>query len=289
MNESFSSLQGGFFDEIVQMLHEETKQHINIMGEGGVILASTRPERIGTVHEAAKQIMLGIIDQALVTEEEAQKLEGVRPGSNLPITHEGKRVGVLGMSGDPDTLLPIVRVAVRTVELWIRNREHLQKRQEASHHIYGQLHNMAATIEEIAASSEDFAGTSREAVQVVAAGEEQIQQITEALKMIKQIADHSNLIGLNAAIEAARAGEAGRGFQVVAAEVRKLATVCQATVKQIQDILHEVHVTFGQISEQAKGNSEKAHEQSTALQSLVQYVDEIEQKIETLATGGTSA
>lgn len=289
MNQSFSMLQGGFFDEIVQILHEETGQHINIMGEGGIILSSTRPERIGTVHEAAKSIMLGLIDEALVTEEQAQALTGVRPGSNLPITYHGKRIGVIGMSGDPHAMLPIVRVAVRTVELWIRNREQLLQRQETAQRMHGQLHDMAATIEEITASSEDFATASRGALQVVKTGEEQIKEITVALQMIKQIADQSNLIGLNAAIEAARAGEAGRGFQVVATEVRKLAVVSQNSVNQIQEILHQVNRTFKQISEQANGNDSKAQEQSTALHSLVQYLDEIEQMMESLATGGGTA
>lgn len=285
---TLSFLQDGFFDEIVQILHEETGQHINIMGEGGVILSSTRPERIGTVHEAAKKIMLGLIDEALVTEEQARELEGVRPGSNLPIVYNGQRIGVIGMSGNPDEMLPIVRVAVRTVVLWLKNREQIMEQQQASKQVYEQLHNMAATIQQISASSEDFAAASRNALQVVKNGEEQIKQITDTLKMIKEIADHSNLIGLNAAIEAARAGEAGRGFQVVASEVRKLASVCQNTIKQIQEILRQVHVTFGSISEQAKANDDKAQEQSTALQALVKYVDDIEQMMETLAKGGAA-
>lgn len=289
MNQPFSLLQGKIFDEIVQILHEETGQHINIMGEGGVILSSTRPERIGTVHESAKNIMLGLIDEALVTEEQARELTGVRPGSNLPITYQGKRIGVIGMSGDPHSMLPIVRVAVRTVELWIRNHEQMWQQQEMAQRISGQLHDMAATIQEITASSEDFALSSREALEVVKSGEEQIKEVTGALQMIKQIADQSNLIGLNAAIEAARAGEAGRGFQVVASEVRKLAVVSQKSVQHIQEILRQVNLTFGQISEQAIGNDSKAQEQSAALQSLVQYVDEIEQMMETLADTGGSA
>lgn len=279
--------QDGFFDELVQILHEETGQHINIMGFGGVILSSTRPERIGTIHESAKQIMLGVINEAFVTEEQARQLEGVRAGSNIPIEYNGERIGVIGITGDPVEMKLIVRVAMRTVLLWIHLHEQIAIRAETTQQVYHQLHNMAATIEQLSASSEDFASASKTASQELLTGGTQIKQVSEALKIIKEIADHSNLIGLNAAIEAARAGEAGRGFNVVAAEVRKLATTSHNAVKQINGILSQVNQTFSNISVQAKQNEDKAGEQFLALQELVGYVDQIETMMEALAMGGT--
>lgn len=64
-----------------------------------------------------------------------------------------------------------------------------------------------------------------------------VQKIGEALQLITNIADETNLLSLNASIEAARAGEAGRGFSVVAAQIQKLAEESNASAKKIDDII----------------------------------------------------
>ena len=64
-----------------------------------------------------------------------------------------------------------------------------------------------------------------------------VSAISEALQLITDIADETNLLSLNASIEAARAGEAGRGFAVVAAQIQKLAEESNASAAQIEDII----------------------------------------------------
>lgn len=107
---------------------------------------------------------------------------------------------------------------------------------ELSESLMAIVQETAASLEEITKSASDLAERIVDVsshMKEVSYGTNQIGQIS---KVVKGISDQSNLLGLNAAIEAARAGDAGRGFSVVADEIRKLATNSKENVSQIDDI-----------------------------------------------------
>ena len=144
-----------------------------------------------------------------------------------------------------------------------------------------------ATISSIRKQSEEIRANS-EAVDKVA---KRSMDINSIVNTIEEIAAQTNLLALNAAIEAARAGEAGRGFAVVADEVRALASRTSASTKEIADMVQGIQKdaatavrSINQSVTNMEATSEETAEVESTMRNMLEHVNNVNMQITQIAS-----
>ncbi len=290
---------------------------------------SNRPDEIGLLARGIRSMVHDIrelFDETKQKTDEAQRAtDEARQAMNeaheaRAAAENAKREGMLAAANQLESMVDVISSASTELSTRIEQSdrgaaESAQRLSEAA----TAMNEMNATVQEVARNAGNASSASAETRQRAEAGaqvvekavhsieevhqlslelkddmsqlNEHAQDISRIMAVISDIADQTNLLALNAAIEAARAGEAGRGFAVVADEVRKLAEKTMAStqdvgeaIKAIQESTTKSMSGVDKAVERIGEANELASQSGMALQEIVATVEATADQVNAIAT-----
>lgn len=172
-----------------------------------------------------------------------------------PIIHNGKVIGAIAIQMQEQNERELRRISDQIVVSITETNERISKVENGAEGL--------TTISNKLLQQSNHAST-------------EMEKSNDVITMIKNIADQTNLLGLNASIEAARAGEMGRGFDVVAKEIRKLSNETVVSTERVRSIITNLQASMKEMAVSIEKVVEVGKEQAISTQEISTFIDEIE-------------
>ncbi|WP_182858850.1 methyl-accepting chemotaxis protein [Oceanobacillus picturae] len=254
---------GSMKAEAEEQLHKETQQRIVIEDNSRVI--ADNMEQVKSQSELEKQT----IEEVNISIQEI----------------------VAGTQSQGNSINDIMTAMESTAKQVVSMNKRVQETNRFTSNITGRIDEGSSQSAVLNNNMQDF----KEFIEILQKDMNQLSKNIEssltAIEAIQGISDQTNLLALNASIEAARAGEAGRGFSVVADEIRKLAEGSKQTTEQISTMLNQVHDNNQETQKQMNvvsirmdENIEETIRNRSIFQSIQDSINQLQQEIQSFTS-----
>ncbi len=146
---------------------------------------------------------------------------------------------------------------------------------ELSQNLSTSLRQISSALNEVSSGVQSVVTMNSEVLGEVKNANENTKDTNGILSFVQGVSTQTNLLGLNASIEAARAGESGRGFNVVATEIRKLSSSTNESIKKIDSVLKNVGISIGNITDKVTKTTDVFQDQAATLEEIAASIEQL--------------
>ncbi|WML34873.1 methyl-accepting chemotaxis protein [Clostridium sp. OS1-26] len=291
--------------QIIKVLKSSTKEMLNILdevaqGDFSVNIESNGKNEFEIMKKSLRRT-LGIISQMIndikdksrVIDEASENLSSISEemassAENVSSTVQAMANGTSEQAEDLVSITSILNEFSTDLESVVKLIAEIDSNTKGIHSMAeksnGDMGNVTISVQTVSNSFEDL-------ISKISSVGQNVNRITEITNLINSISDQTNLLALNAAIEAARAGEAGRGFSIVADEIRSLAEQSKTSLDSINTLINTISKDASNMIETTNTVKNELSNQKvnidTAIQSftnITKAVDEVTPKIHLVNT-----
>jgi hypothetical protein len=263
-------------NRIIDFIFEQTGLSTIVCDDQGTIIAAKVASRVGSLHAGAQRILRERLPQVTVSKEEELASGGVvRTGVSLPIVHRGEWVGTFGITGELESAVPIARIIAGIISKELTETEHMAQLRIEARRMHDAIDGIAGVVAALGSSQTQLTAAMGQVSELLERSAREVDNTDQVVETIQEIANQTNLLGLNAAIEAAHARELGAGFAIVADAVRKLSEQSGQSAEQIRASHVQLQSSMAQVVENSGRAASITRDQDRSAQTITSQVAQL--------------